>query len=129
MLKPAAPGPSLIVCSTCRGPDGAVGGGAALLKALRAAGRRVDRGPDSAVAVETMACLWSCGAGASVQLRAPGKIGYVMGGFAAADAPDLLTFAEAYAASADGDVPFDRWPKGVLGHFIARIPPPGMLIG
>ncbi|MGI4879666.1 MAG: DUF1636 family protein [Janthinobacterium lividum] len=118
---PASPGPSLIVCSTCRGPDGATGGGAALLKALR--------GLHSTVAVETMACLWSCGAGASVQLRAPGKIGYVMGGFAAADAADILAFADAYAASADGEVAFDRWPKGVLGHFIARIPPPGMLIG
>nr|WP_295664183.1 DUF1636 domain-containing protein [Polymorphobacter sp.] len=124
MLKPASPGPSLIVCSTCRGPDGAVGGGAALLKALREA----DRGSDSAVAVEKMACLWSCGAGASVQLRAPGKIGYVMGGFAAGDASDILAFAEAYAGSADGEVPFDQWPKGVLGHFIARVPPPGMLI-
>ena len=119
-MKPASPGPSLIVCSTCRDPGGATGGGAALLKALRAL--------ETTIAVDKMACLWSCGAGASVQLRAPGKIGYVMGGFAAADARDILAFAAAYAATADGEVPFDLWPKGVLGHFIARIPPPGMLI-
>jgi predicted metal-binding protein len=124
VLKPASSGPALIVCSTCRGPDGATGGGAALLKALLRLGRALE----TEVAVETMACLWSCGAGASVQLRAPGKIGYVMGGFAAADASDILAFATAYAATEDGDVPFDQWPKGVLGHFIARIPPPGMLI-
>ncbi|QYE36633.1 DUF1636 domain-containing protein [Polymorphobacter sp. PAMC 29334] len=124
MLKPASSGPALIVCSTCRGPDGATGGGAALLKALRELGRDLD----GTVAVDRMACLWSCGAGASVQLRAPGKIGYVMGGFAAADAPDILAFAAAYAATADGEVPFNLWPKGVLGHFIARIPPPGLLI-
>lgn len=121
MLVSTPDGPALIVCSTCRGPDGAAGGGAALLSALRGSGR-------GDIAVEPIACLWSCGAGASVQLRGPGRIGYVMGGFTAADAPDLLAFAAAYAATADGEVPFDRWPKGVLGHFIARTPPPGMAI-
>ena len=120
MLVPGHDGPSLIVCSTCRGPDGVAGGGAALLTALRDA--------VSPVAVEAMACLWSCGAGASVQLRAPARIGYVMGGFAASDAPALIAFAAAYAASADGEVPYDQWPRGILGHFIARIPPPGMTI-
>ncbi len=120
MLAPGHDGPALIVCSTCRGADGAAGGGAALLAALRRL--------DGDVAVEPVACLWSCGSGASVQLRAPGKIGYVMGGFTAADAPDLRAFADAYAASADGEVAFARWPKGVLGHFIARTPPPGMAI-
>lgn len=120
MLTPAAPGTALIVCSTCRGPDGRDGGGAALLAALRTGGGNV--------AVEAMACLWSCGSGASVQLRAPGKVAYVMGRLAAADAPALLAFAAAYADSADGEVPFERWPAGILGHFIARVPPPGMLV-
>jgi predicted metal-binding protein len=121
MLVRSLDGPALIVCSTCRGPDGATGGGAALLATLHAA--------KGEVAVEAMACLWTCASGASVQLRAPAKIGYVMGGFAAADAPALLAFAAAYTASADGEVPYDQWPKGVLGHFIARTPPPGMLVG
>lgn len=122
MLVPDHNAASLIVCDTCRGPSGAAGGGAALIAALDTV-----RGADD-VAVETMACLWSCGQGASVQLRAPGKIGYVMGGFVAGDAGDILVFARAYAASDDGEVPFDQWPAGVLGHFIARVPPPGMII-
>ncbi len=121
MLVRRSDAPELIVCSTCRGPDGASGGGAALAAALRRT-----RGE---VAVVDVPCLWSCGAGASVQLRAPGKIGYVMGRFAASDAPDLLAFADAYAASADGEVAYALWPKGVLGHFIARTPPAGMAIG
>lgn len=121
MLVPDHNCASLIVCTTCRAPAGAAGGGAALLAALLAAAAPGD------VAVEAMACLWSCGQGASVQLRAPGKIGYVMGRFDAGAASDLLAFARAYAASADGEVAFAAWPPGVLGHFIARVPPPGMM--
>lgn len=127
MLIPGHDGASLVVCGTCRGADGVAGGGAALLAAVR------DVAVEAAyagIAVETMACLWSCAAGSSVQLRSPGKIGYVLGrmdGDVAA-ARALLDFAVAYAASTDGEVPFARWPKGVLGHFIARIPPPAMLI-
>lgn len=83
----------------------------------------------AAIAVETMACFWSCAAGISVHLRAPGKIGYVLGRFG--PDPDaaraLLDFALAYDATSDGEVRFDRWPAGVLGHFIARVPPAGML--
>jgi len=52
-----------------------------------------------------------------------------MGKFATSDAQALLTFANAYAASADGEVPYTEWPKGMLGRFIARTPPAGMTIG
>lgn len=123
MLVPSGNGASLVICGTCRALSGAAGGGAALLAALRAAAGADD------VAVESMPCLWSCGQGASVQLRAPGKTIYVMGGFDIGAAGDLLAFARAYAASDDGEVPFDQWPAGVLGHFIARVPPAGMLVG
>lgn len=125
MLVPATNATSVLVCSTCRGPDRASGGGAALAAAL--ATLATDPGY-AGVAVEPMACLWSCGSGASAQVRHPAKIGYVMGGFAASDARALLDFALAHAASADGEVPYDRWPKGVLGHFLARTPPPGMTV-
>lgn len=121
MIVPGPDGPALIVCTTCRGPGRVDGGGAALAAALAAL-------PGTGVAIAPMACLWSCERGASVQLRAPGKIGYVMGGFAPADAPDLLAFAQAYAASADGEVPYREWPKGVLGRFLARTPPAGGLV-
>ncbi len=125
MLLPGPDGTALVVCTTCRGPGGDGDGGRLATELARLAGEPAYAG----IAVAPLACLWSCGAGVSVQLRAPAKIGYVMGGFAAADARDLLAFALAYAASVDGEVPFDDWPAGVLGHFIARTPPPGMTIG
>jgi predicted metal-binding protein len=116
------PAAEIIVCTTCRGPGGVAGTGAAFAAGLAALAADPAYGR---VAVTPAACLWSCGQGASAQLRAATKTGYVMGGFVAADAAALLDFARAYAASADGEVPYDRWPAGVLGHFIARTPPPG----
>ena len=109
----------LFVCTTCRGPGRVDGVGAAFAAAVAA------RAAGTGIAVVPAQCLWSCDRGASAQLRAPGKTGYVMGGFVPADAGALLDFAVAHAATADGDVPYATWPKGVLGHFIARTPPPG----
>lgn len=116
------PAAELIVCTTCRGPGRVDGVGAALAAGL--ATLAADPAY-AAVAVTPAVCLWSCGQGASAQLRSAARTGYVMGGFVAADAAALLDFALAYAATTDGEVPFDRWPAGVLGHFIARTPPPG----
>lgn len=42
---------------------------------------------------------------------------------AAADA--ILDWVSAYAASEDGTVRHARWPAGMKGHFIARIPAKG----
>ncbi len=116
------PPAELIVCTTCRGPGRVDGVGAALATgvAILAADPAY-----AGVTVTPATCLWSCGQGASAQLRSATRTGYVMGGFVAADARALLDFAAAYAATGDGSVPFDRWPAGVLGHFIARTPAPG----
>lgn len=127
MLTPAPDGPTLVVCTTCRGPDRAPGAGAALAAAL-AALTAESRAGGSDIAVAPVACLWSCDRGTSVQLRGAGRIGYVMGGFGAADAAAVLAFARAWAATTDGEVPYADWPAGVLGHFIARTPPAGMTI-
>ena len=125
MLLSGPDGTALIVCTTCRGSDRGQGDGERLAAELA---RLAAEPRYAAVSVAPLACLWSCGAGVAVQLRAPSKIGYVMGGFVAADARDLLDFALAHAATDDGEVPFDQWPAGVLGHFIARTPPTGMVI-
>ncbi len=112
----------IVVCTTCRGPGRVDGVGAALAAAL------VISAAGSEIAILPVACLWSCERGASAQLRHPDKIGYVMGGFATSDAGALVDFARAYAASDDGAIPYNTWPDGILGHFIARTPPPeGML--
>jgi predicted metal-binding protein len=131
MLVPADAGVAVVACSTCRdGRDDAEGrrGGARLVEALRRA-READATLHG-VAVQEMPCLFACGDGCTVHLRGPGRIGYVMGRFAADDeaARAILEYARAYADSAEGQVPFRDWPEGVKGHFIVRVPPPGHVV-
>ena len=120
MLAAALDDTTLFVCTTCRGPGRVDDGGKVLAAQLATIATEPAYG---AIAVLPVECLWSCAQGVSVQLRGPAKIGYVMGGFVADDARDLLDFAVAHTVSVDGVVPYDRWPDGVRGHFIARTPP------
>jgi predicted metal-binding protein len=135
ILQPAAEGPSLIVCNTCRYSAEerefaeSVRGGARLAEAVRAAKAGDERVAE--LAVEEMPCLFNCTQHCSVHLRAPGKIGYVLGRFEPTPeaAQALLDFAAAYLASEEGVVPYRRWPEGVKGHFIVRTPPAGKVVG
>lgn len=124
-LLPVEPGPSVVVCATCR--QSRAGDGARLAALLRAA-QALDpalRG----VAVQAMPCLFACDRACTVHIRAPGRVGYVLGGFAPdADAAQaILTYAAHHAASADGIVAYADWPEGVKGHFITRMPPEGFV--
>lgn len=130
VLREADDGPAVVVCDTCRfsvderdSPDG-VRGGTLLAEALREAAA------GSGVAVQTMPCLFNCAQHCSVHLRAPDKIGYVLGRFepTAEAARAIVDYAIAYAASEDGVVPYRQWPEGVKGHFVVRVPPPGKLV-
>ena len=133
MLKPVADGPAVVACTTCRlsrqaweDEDGRRGGELMVdaLHAARAADPRF-----AGIAVQAMPCLFACTEFCTVHLRAPGKIGYVLGRFSpdADAARAILDYAVHYAASGDGEVPFSRWPDGVKGHFITRAPPPGFV--
>ncbi|CAN5455130.1 hypothetical protein BH10PSE12_BH10PSE12_29670 [soil metagenome] len=134
MLKSVEDGPAVVACNTCRhssddreDEDG-VRGGARLVAALRAV-----KGSDAhydGVAVQEMPCLFACSDFCTVHLRAPGKVGYVLGRFApdADAARAILDYAVHYARSAHGRVPFKQWPQGVKGHFITRTPPSGFVI-
>lgn len=133
ILKPVTDGPSVVVCSTCRASadtredTGGMRGGARLVEALRA----VQREPGyEAVAVQEMACLFACQEFCTVHVRAPGKVGYVLGRFApdAQAARAILDYAVLYAESEMGQVPYRSWPEGVKGHFIARTPPAGFVV-
>jgi len=129
-LRPAADGPSVVACTTCRRADDGADhprAGARLADALRAV--RASDPSYAGVAVEGMPCLFACSEGCVVHLRAPGKVGYVMGRFEADEdaARAILNYARAHAASDWGQVPFREWPDGVKGHFIARVPPPGLV--
>jgi predicted metal-binding protein len=134
MLKSAEIGAAVVVCNTCRhsvdAREDAQGmrGGARLAAALVAA-----KAADPAyanVAVQEMPCLFACQDFCTVHLRAPDKVGYVMGRFEPTDeaARAILDYARAYAASEWGQVPFRQWPQGVKGHFITRTPPPGFVV-
>lgn len=133
MLEPVGPGPSVVVCSTCRlsaeerEDESGRRGGALLEDALRAV-----QGQDPAlqgVEVQAMPCLFACSRHCTVHIRAPGKVGYVLGDFAPDEdaARAILEYASAHAASEEGRVPFREWPQGVKGHFITRTPPEGFV--
>lgn len=133
MLRPAADGPAVIACNTCRHSDDAreddagVRGGARLFALLRdlAESERAYAG----IAVEEMPCLFACKDFCTVHIRAPGKVGYILGRFAPdeAAARAILDYAAHHAASAEGRVAYSNWPEGVKGHFIVRVPPPGFV--
>ncbi|OAN60258.1 DUF1636 domain-containing protein [Sphingomonas sp. TDK1] len=134
MLTPVEDGPAIVVCSTCRFSKDAREnqegrrGGALLADALVAAR---DADPRYAgVAIQQMPCLFACTEHCAVHLRAPNKVGYVLGRFApdADAAVAILDYAAHYVASDHGRVPFAQWPQGVKGHFIVRVPPAGQVV-
>ena len=134
MLTPVDDGPAIVACNTCRHSkderEDAAGqrGGAKLVAALRAVRESDER--FAGVAVQEMPCLFACSELCTVFLRAPGKVGYVLGRFEPTDdaARAILDYARAYAESEWGRVPFRDWPEGVKGHFITRTPPEGFVV-
>ena len=133
MLTPVDDGPAVVACNTCRhstearDDDSGVRGGARLVAALEAEQAGDER--YAGIAIQQMPCLFACTDFCTVHLRAPGKVGYVMGRFApdAEAARAILEYAVEYAASEHGRVPFKQWPQGVKGHFITRTPPAGFV--
>lgn len=133
MLAPVPAGPSVVVCNTCRhtadAQEDAQGqrGGTVLEAAMRSV---QDADPAlQGVQIQAMPCLFACSRHCTVHIRAPGKVGYVLGDFPpdADAARAILEYAVRHAASAEGRVPFREWPQGVKGHFITRTPPEGFV--
>lgn len=133
MLTPVDDGPAVVACNTCRHSadaredEGGMRGGARLVEALRTMRETDPR--YAGIAVQEMPCLFACTEFCTVHLRAPGKVGYVLGRFApdAEAASAILDYAVHYAASEHGRVPFKDWPQGLKGHFITRTPPAGFV--
>ena len=134
MLRLASSGASVVVCSTCRlsadrseDEQGRRGGAllAQVMQELQSAEPCF-----AGIAVEAMPCLFACSRHCTVHVRASGKIGFVLGDFVpdAESARAILDYAMHHAASEHGQVRYADWPKGVKGHFIARIPPVGALV-
>lgn len=134
MLKAVEDGVAVVVCTTCRysaealdDDDGRRGGVhlAGALKAMQAGDPAY-----AAVAVQEMPCLFACQEFCTIHLRAPEKVGYVLGRFAPGEdaARAILDYARLYGESTFGQVPFKQWPEGVKGHFITRTPPAGFVV-
>lgn len=133
MLRPVEATASVVVCSTCRmsteAREDELGrrGGRLLAEALRAV--QADQPDFASVAVQEMPCLFACQRHCVVHIRAPGKVGYVLGDFAPTReaAQAILTYVARHGASEEGVVRYAEWPDGVKGHFIVRTPPEGYL--
>ena len=133
ILRDVTDGPAVVACNTCRfstderDDRAGVRGGARLVEALRSI--QAEPGYDG-VAVQEMPCLFACQDFCTVHLRAPGKVGYVLGRFepSAEAARAILDYALLYAESDVGQVPYRSWPAGVKGHFITRTPPAGFVV-
>lgn len=112
---------TLHVCITCKAgeplPEGAAAPGALLYTALMAG-----EAPDG-LRIVPVECLSACSQGCSVALSAAGKWSYVYGRLTEDDAADVLAGAGAYAASADGIVPWRERPVIFRKQSLARIPP------
>jgi predicted metal-binding protein len=133
MLRSLPATASLVVCSTCRlskeAPTDAAGrtGGellAAVLETALAEHRCLGR-----IDIQTMPCLFACDMHCTVFMRSGGRLGYILGRLlpCRAHANALLDYAAHYLHSEDGVVPYDRWPEGVKGHFLVRVPPEGLI--
>ncbi|SCW92931.1 Predicted metal-binding protein [Sphingobium faniae] len=133
MLKPVGAGAAVVVCNTCRAsPDRREDedgrrGGALLVKALRRV--QADDPALAAIAVQEMPCLFACQRHCAIHIRAPGKMGYVLGDFMPDEeaARAILAYALLHAQSEEGVVRYAQWPEGVKGHFITRTPPEGFV--
>lgn len=131
MLKPVSDGPAIVVCSSCRHSADSRedadrrSGGEAMVAALRSVAATDPR--YQGIAIEAMPCLFACSQPCTLHIRAPGKIGYVLGRFTPdmAAARAVLDYALRHAESAEGEVAYRLWPEGVKGHFIVRVPPQG----
>jgi predicted metal-binding protein len=112
---------TLHVCITCRAgqtvPEGEKTPGARLRDAI------VEAGVPDGVNLVPVECLSACSQGCSVALSAPGRWAYVYGRLSQDNAHDVVAGAAAYAAAADGIVPWRSRPEIFRKQSLARIPP------
>jgi predicted metal-binding protein len=133
MFRSSSSKASLVVCSTCRFSEGAREdekgrrGGTLFAQALSASlGDHSCRGR---IEIEPMPCLFACTSYCTAYVRSDRRFGYILGRFLPIPehAIALLDYVERYLDSPDGVVPYGRWPQGVKGHFLVRVPPAGLL--
>jgi predicted metal-binding protein len=127
MLRSLPATASLVVCSTCRfsrearADANGRAGGELFANALQQHACR-DR-----VEIQSMPCLFACSSHCTVFMRSDRRLGYILGRFlpSSAQALALLDYVAHYLNTTDGVVPYAKWPEGVKGHFLVRVPPEG----
>jgi predicted metal-binding protein len=133
MFRASSSTTSLVVCSTCRLSERAreneAGrrGGTLFAEELTAAlAHHSCRGR---LEIERMPRLFACGSHCTAYVRSDHRFGYILGRFSptAAHAVALLDYIAQYLDTRDGVVPYTRWPQGIKGHFLVRVPPAGLL--
>ena len=122
----------LICCETCGAADREIHGhsrGELLREQLRAL-QRSDH-PALDAQISSVRCLWACSRSCAVHIRSSGRHGYILCELdaSAATAQALLEYGALYAESADGAVPYKRWPLALRGHFLCRVPAPALTGG
>jgi len=114
----------ITICDTCK-REGWESGDMALTDGEKLAALVEQRARNSTVKTRRVSCLMGCSHGCNVSIQAHGKLAYTVGRFTpdaeAADA--IVTYAQAHADSASGQVPYRQWPQGIKGHFITRLQP------
>lgn len=112
--------PVLHVCTTCSAGETIAPGGEPPGQRLHdAVARLADR-----VTVRPVVCLASCDRGCTASIGQPGKWSYLVGDLRPDIAADLLAYADAYAASANGAVLRAGRPESLRHAIIARLPAP-----
>src|SRR3546814_13013101 len=103
----------LTLSKNAREDDKDVRVGARLVEALRAVQASDSR--YAGIMVQEMPCLFACTESCTMHLRAPGKVGYVLGRFTpdAEAAGAILAYAVPYSASGHDRVRFQQSPQGV----------------
>jgi predicted metal-binding protein len=118
--------PHLYVCVSCRRR-----GSAPVLEGEQTDGRRLydavkllvdDMGQDAPAQVVPTLCFANCERGCSVGIAAAGKWSYLVGEIGPEHAPDLLTYASAYAKAKTGVVLPSGRPASLQTSVIARFP-------
>ncbi len=111
--------PTLHVCTTCRAGhpigEGDTPPGQDLFAAAAAAA-------PPHIAVRPVKCLSSCNEGCAAAISAPGKWTYLLGRLDLASVPDLLTYADTYAAHPTGTVLPSRRPASLARMILGRMP-------
>ncbi|MEM6825508.1 MAG: DUF1636 domain-containing protein [Pseudomonadota bacterium] len=120
---PPGAGPiELLVCTTCRRPDGPADDprpGQQLFDALSA------RALPEGLRLVPVNCLQNCQAGCNVALRGGNRWTYMFGNLCHLSQTDMLIDGAArYHATPDGLIPWRERPEHFKRNCVARLPPP-----